>query len=65
MLRLFRSPNGEVRPGGEGRGAYLCRRPECLDGAQRGFARSFRAPVTISNETLDWIREWQRSESTR
>jgi predicted RNA-binding protein YlxR (DUF448 family) len=65
MLRFVRSPDGEITLGGDGRGAYICKRPECAEGAERGFARSFRAPVTIGRETLDWITEWQRSESTR
>jgi predicted RNA-binding protein YlxR (DUF448 family) len=66
MLRLARDPAGEVRPDplrqAEGRGAYVCR--DCSPD-RRGLARAFRAPVTIGQETLDFTREWQRSESTR
>ena len=31
----------------------------------RPLARAFRAPVTVQQETLDFITEWQRSASTR
>ena len=50
-----------------GRGAYLCERPECLESALRrqALARALRAPVKITDETLDCIGEWQRSASTR
>jgi uncharacterized protein len=51
----------------EGRGAYVCGRPECADGlaSKRGLGRAFRAPVTVQQETIDLVREWQRSASTR
>ncbi|MDQ3240137.1 MAG: YlxR family protein [Actinomycetota bacterium] len=50
-----------------GRGVYICPRPECLGAAvrRRAFARALRAPVTIPDQTLDWIGEWQRSAYTR
>jgi len=40
-----------------GRGAYLCPRPECMRAAMRkhGFERAFRAPVRVSDESLDWV----------
>jgi predicted RNA-binding protein YlxR (DUF448 family) len=62
-----RGPTGEVvpDPGGkaEGRGAYVCGRPGCTDSAitEKVLARSFRAPVKLQQETIDFIREWQRS----
>ena len=70
MLRLVRTPDGVVadpearRPG---RGAYLCPDPACTELAVRrnGLARAFRAPATFSDDALDWIHRWQRSESTR
>jgi predicted RNA-binding protein YlxR (DUF448 family) len=51
----------------EGRGAYVCARPECVEGIAGGrtLARAFRAPVTVKQETIDLVREWQRSASTR
>jgi len=41
-----------------GRGAYVCHDPECMVEAVRrhGFERSFRAPVRVPNDHLDWIR---------
>jgi predicted RNA-binding protein YlxR (DUF448 family) len=51
----------------EGRGAYVCTRPECADGALAGkvLARAFRAPVTVEQETIDLVRAWQGNASTR
>jgi predicted RNA-binding protein YlxR (DUF448 family) len=51
----------------EGRGAYVCDRPECVQSLARGgpLARAFRASVTVKQETIDLVREWQRSASTR
>jgi predicted RNA-binding protein YlxR (DUF448 family) len=39
-----------------GRGAYLCRRAECAEQALRrgGFQRSFRAPVALPDNLLDF-----------
>jgi predicted RNA-binding protein YlxR (DUF448 family) len=71
LLRLVRSPAGELTPDPEalaaGRGAYLCRRPKCRDKApeSRAFFRSFHAHLNVPDETLDFIREWQRSASTK
>jgi predicted RNA-binding protein YlxR (DUF448 family) len=41
-----------------GRGAYVCREPDCMAEAVRrhGFERSFRAPVRVPNDHLDWVR---------
>ena len=71
LLRLVRADDGAVRAdstgSAEGRGAYVCGAPACADkvGEGRPLARSFRAPVTVRQETIDFIREWQRSASTR
>jgi predicted RNA-binding protein YlxR (DUF448 family) len=71
LLRLVRSAEGELRVDAEGRaegrGAYVCSRPECTAEVAQGTgpARSFRAPVKVPHETIDSIREWQRSASTR
>ena len=65
LLRLVRG-DGEVRVDpaavAEGRGAYVCDRPECADSlaAGRPLARAFRAPVTVQQETIDLVRQWQR-----
>jgi predicted RNA-binding protein YlxR (DUF448 family) len=71
LLRFVRDPGGTVKadPGGglQGRGAYLCDAPQCTERVQdgRAFARSFRAPTTVEEDTLDFIREWQRREFTK
>ncbi|MGI8844737.1 MAG: YlxR family protein, partial [Thermoleophilaceae bacterium] len=71
LLRFARTADGRVEADpdrhGEGRGAYLCDTPRCLEGIAdgRAFARAFRAPVTVESPTLDLVRKWQRSESTR
>ena len=63
----MRGPAGEVvpDPGGsaQGRGAYVCGRAACAEAAasDKALARSFRAPVKLQQETIDFIREWQRS----
>ncbi|MGI8596256.1 MAG: YlxR family protein [Thermoleophilaceae bacterium] len=50
-----------------GRGAYLHPRAECLERAvARGvFAKSFRRPVRVSGETVEWIEEWRENASRR
>jgi uncharacterized protein len=71
LLRLVRGGDGDVRADfaarAEGRGAYVCTRLECVEGLAAGnpLARAFRAPVTVQQETIDLVREWQRSASTR
>ena len=51
MIRVVRTPNGTVKvdPTGkaEGRGAYLCKKPECLKVAlkRRQFDRAFKTKV--------------------
>ena len=67
----MRGDDGRVRPDpdarAQGRGAYVCANPECAARLDEGrsLARSFRAPVTVTQETLDFINEWQRSASTK
>jgi predicted RNA-binding protein YlxR (DUF448 family) len=55
MLRVLVA-DGEVAfdlaGGGFGRGAHLHPRPQCLEGAPRGLARSFRAPVGVGPREL-------------
>ena len=60
-------PAGEVVPDpAEARDAAptlpteACARPQA-----KALARSFRAPVKVQQETLDFIREWQRSVFTK
>ena len=66
----MRDGDGRVHPDpdarADGRGAYVCNNPECAARLGKGpLARSFRAPVTVTHETIDFITEWQRSASTR
>jgi predicted RNA-binding protein YlxR (DUF448 family) len=66
-----RGKDGQVRTDpaaqADGRGAYVCANPDCAAslGMRRPLARAFRAPVTVQQETLDFITAWQRSASTR
>ena len=51
LIRAVKSPEGEISydPGGKkpGRGAYICRKPECFDAAvkTKQFAKAFKEPV--------------------
>jgi uncharacterized protein len=70
LLRLVRGGDGGVHPDpdgrADGRGAYVCKNPECAARLDKGrLARSFRAPVTVTQQTLDFITAWQRNASTR
>ena len=71
LLRLVRDETGEVRPDpdgrAEGRGAYVCDRPECAKRLAEGrpLARAFRASATVRQETIESVCEWQRSAFTR
>jgi predicted RNA-binding protein YlxR (DUF448 family) len=66
-----RDGDGDVRVDREGRatgrGAYVCERDECAAAVATAnpLARSFRAPVKVNEETIELIREWQRSASIR
>lgn len=61
MIRILRSPEGafsiDATGRKNGRGAYLCRNPECLEKAIRthGLERSFR--MTIPAEVTEQLRE--------
>ena len=61
LIRIVRTPEGEIildRTGrANGRGAYLCRRVECLQKARRsrGLERSLK--VTIPDEIYDRLEE--------
>lgn len=56
MLRIVRDGNGRILPDDKGilpgRGAYICKDPECMRKAvkHRAFARAFRA--SVSDEDL-------------
>ncbi len=56
LVRFVLGPDGSVQPElnkHAGRGAWVHPRPECLrDACRKGFAKSFRAPVTARPETL-------------
>jgi predicted RNA-binding protein YlxR (DUF448 family) len=55
LIRIVRTPEGtiEIDPKGKhpGRGAYLCRKPQCLDAAfqQRRLAQALRCPVSAED----------------
>ena len=61
LLRLVRGDDGRVRPDpaaqAEGRGAYVCDNPECAASLGNGppAGAPFRAPVTVEQETIDFI----------
>jgi predicted RNA-binding protein YlxR (DUF448 family) len=61
LLRVVLS-EGKLVPDPEkrlpGRGAYVCRDTDCMAEAVRrhGFERSFRAPVLVPDDHLDWVR---------
>ena len=67
----MRGDDGQVRadPAAHavGRGAYVCADPDCAASLGKGhpLARSFRAPVAVPQQTLEFITAWQRSASTR
>ncbi|MGI8749003.1 MAG: DUF448 domain-containing protein [Thermoleophilaceae bacterium] len=52
---------------GQGRGAYVCSAEQCGAAIEDGrqIARALRSSVTVGQQTLDLVREWQRSEFTR
>jgi predicted RNA-binding protein YlxR (DUF448 family) len=49
-----------------GRGAWLHEARDCWETAvsRRSFNRAFKAPQTIPEDTVDFIRTWPRSAST-
>lgn len=62
LVRLVRGPGGEVEPDVArrrgGRGAYVCQRPECLDGAVRrqAFGHAFRSPARLAPGVIEAVR---------
>ena len=60
--------SGWIPPGRPRGGAPTCAPARSAPRARsrgRPLARAFRAPVTVQQETIDLVREWQRSASTR
>ncbi|HAP04027.1 MAG TPA: DUF448 domain-containing protein [Lachnospiraceae bacterium] len=61
LIRVVRTPEGEFRIDttgkAAGRGAYICRKKECLEAAKKnhGLERSFRQK--INNEVYDRLAE--------
>lgn len=61
LIRVVRTPEGEFRIDttgkAAGRGAYICRKKECLEAAKKnhGLERSFRQK--IKNEVYDRLAE--------
>jgi uncharacterized protein len=66
LIRVVRLPEGGaiLDPAGKmnGRGAYLCRNPQCLEKAikRKALARAFRAEVTkeIAEHLTEELREY-------
>jgi hypothetical protein len=62
LLRIVRTPDGGVEPDparrSPGRGAYLCRREECLtECVRRGrWPQAFRAPAVATPEVVARLR---------
>ena len=57
LIRIVRSPDGEViadaREKAPGRGAYLCRRMECLAKARKSHALDRVLKIEISDEIYE------------
>ena len=72
LLRIVKSPSGvfEVDTGGKksGRGAYLCRDPECIQKARkrRGFERSYRGavPESLYQGTEAFLEEIRKEDGS-
>ena len=68
LVRIVRSPEGvfsvDFTGKKPGRGAYVCRKPECFDAAvkRRQFAKSFKDPVDA--EVLKGLRDELFPEGT-
>ena len=76
LIRIVRTPEGAILadPDGkaEGRGAYLCRNPECLAGARKrkALGRAFRTAVDGGQyeslrAQLEALRETETQPDTR
>lgn len=67
LLRIVRSPEGEISldPVGKkpGRGAYICRDPECLKKARKGKRLEKSLECEISAEIYDRLAEEIESEA--
>ncbi|MBQ7712461.1 MAG: YlxR family protein [Clostridia bacterium] len=65
LLRVVRSPEGEVffDPSGKaaGRGAYLCKDPECLKKAVKTKVLNKLFKAEISDEAYQKLREYYES----
>ena len=61
LVRIVRSPDGRVFADfsgkANGRGAYLCRNPECLKKAARSRARERALDVRLPEGMLDELAE--------
>ena len=59
LIRVVRSPEGEVSldPSGKknGRGAYLCRNPECMKKALKQRQLERQLEVTLTQEVTDGL----------
>ena len=70
LLHRFATVEGRLVPDPgarlEGRGAWVHRTRDCFDAAvaRGGFQRALKGPVTIPEDTVDFINTWPRSAST-
>lgn len=59
LIRIVRTPAGDVVADAKGktpgRGAYVCRKPECLMKARKSRALERMLSVTIGPETYDTL----------
>ena len=59
LIRIVRTPEGEVKwdPSGRanGRGAYLCRKPECLAKAKKNKRLASSLKASLSEEIFETL----------
>ncbi len=73
LIRVVRSKEGKISPDirgcAEGRGAYICPDPDCIERAfkKNGLERSFRTGIRADEKELIFkeIRELEREKSCR
>ena len=68
LVRVIRTPEGEIRldPTGRanGRGAYLCRNPQCLEKARKKGALSRALQCEIPSSVYDELEALHEQQSS-